>query len=778
MKVSEQIIVVQKEACETTSMDGASFISTIDQKMAEMRIKNLELLKRHQEIEEDRQLAKQSGAITTLTKVESTEEATITMRGTTKNRGRSTIAQQNFQKNPYEQSHRPPVRRKFENDRTDVQPQRVQRVDYNRLKRERAQEVVNQQSSDTSINPELLEYTYPFCQRSENNYDADEPAHANKIVIINTQGRINSKRPITTRAGSGRFNQQQQRIQEPGQRRREERMRRSAIHNNGYSGENSEFHLDMPQIPMWQNSSLPPPIHVQLLPTNLNGQHSSMDHFFNNGGDQLDQSMYPHNFMYPSPAQSSSFNGNGPIYFAHPPSPMSSGPPSSQTSQSHFHQYFPTRTFENSNRHQFHHSSQFQPLSMCQPPVLPPTQLSTPSSSTSHAHQEQEDSSVDLPPRFHRLQQTDQENQYSKQRPMSGDFEHLHKSSSQLSNDNRFQSRPRSFYDFSSQQQVNNNFFRSPNNNNHYQRNNNNNHNNNTNTNTNNNNSNILPLAAYLNTNDRSYQNENINNHNYWGTSYQRRRTTKPRTYHQDKHQFPLSLYDPRQYGFDNNYQRKNDSNNRPKSNRRNINNSAVNDSNDIDLIEEWWEDDNTELIGIDQSTANIDSQIATAATKLITTTVDDSGNSSLSTSIHLKESVLDDDDENNTSTNDFISPPSDVSTTDSNIIESLDQLQQQLKLEEDVEKQLALENDLVDLAFISSNKEEIEQHDAVTTDDDDDDDDNIVVTRNAISEKFHIDQTTDEDHDNYFDNSTELEDDLHAKLTIEEDTTKSVVVE
>ncbi|CAF5146956.1 unnamed protein product, partial [Rotaria magnacalcarata] len=49
------------------------------------------------EIEEDRQLAKQSGAITTLTKVESTEEATITMRGTTKNRGRSTIAQQNFQ---------------------------------------------------------------------------------------------------------------------------------------------------------------------------------------------------------------------------------------------------------------------------------------------------------------------------------------------------------------------------------------------------------------------------------------------------------------------------------------------------------------------------------------------------------------------------------------------------------------------------------------------------------------------------------------------------------
>ncbi|CAF5074188.1 unnamed protein product, partial [Rotaria socialis] len=73
------------------------------------------------------------------------------------------------------------------------------------------------------------------------------------------------------------------------------RMRRSAMHNNGYSGENSEFHLDMPQIPMWQNSSLPPPIHVQLLPTNLNGQHSSMDHFINNGGDQLDRKYFSFN---------------------------------------------------------------------------------------------------------------------------------------------------------------------------------------------------------------------------------------------------------------------------------------------------------------------------------------------------------------------------------------------------------------------------------------------------------------------------------------------------
>jgi hypothetical protein len=359
------------------------------------------------------------------------------------------------------------------------------------------------------------------------------------------------------------------------------------------------------------------------------------------------ESAYLHNFVYSSPGQSSPFNGNGTVYFAHPPPPpsMPNGASSSQTIQPHFHQYHPTRTFENSNRHQFHHPSHFQSSPAFQP--LPPAQSST---STSYVHQQQEDSSVDLPPRFRRLAKPDQENKYSRQRPISGDFDQLHNSSSRFNNDNRFQSRPQSFYEFSSQQQSNNNFFRSSNNNNNnnnrYQRN-------------NNNNNNSLPLSAYMNTDDSLYQNENVNNNNYWGTSYQRRRTTQSRTYHQDKHQFPLSSYDPRQYGFNNNYQRRNDFNNRTNSNRRNINNTRIHDSNDIDLIEEWWEDDNTELIGTDQSTINTDSQIAT------TTTVDDSGNSSLSTSMHLKESTLE-DEENNTSTNDFISPPSDISTTDS----------------------------------------------------------------------------------------------------------------
>ncbi|CAF1670875.1 unnamed protein product, partial [Adineta ricciae] len=184
---------------------------------------------------------------------------------------------------------------------------------------------------------------------------------------------------------------------------------------------------------------------------------------------------------------------------------------------------------------------------------------------------------------------------------------------------------------------------------------------------------------------------------------------------------------------------------------------NRIDDSNDIDLIEEWWEDDNPELIGTNQTQTNLDSQT--------TTTVDDSGNSSLSTSMHLKESTLD-DDENNQSINDSVNQPSDASITDSNIIESLDKLQQQLKFEEAVEKQLTSE-------FLASNKEEIEQHDAVTSDDNDDED--IVVTAGIKLDQYQLDQVTDDDIDNHMD---ELEDDLNEKLIIEEKLSKAIVVE
>ena len=162
-----------------------------------------------------------------------------------------------------------------------------------------------------------------------------------------------------------------------------ERMRRTGAHNNGHPGGPSEFHLDISQIPMWQNNPMPPPpppIHLQLLPTNINGHPTDLNHLMNNGGDQLDrkfsllvalifititvslsESAYMHNFMYTSSAQSTPFNGNGTVYFAHPATPMAAAPPpSAQSSQTHFHQFHPTRTFENSNRHQFHHSSHFQ----------------------------------------------------------------------------------------------------------------------------------------------------------------------------------------------------------------------------------------------------------------------------------------------------------------------------------------------------------------------------------------------------------------------------------
>ncbi|CAF0829587.1 unnamed protein product [Rotaria sp. Silwood1] len=725
--------------------------------MVEMRIKNLELLKRHKEIEEDRQLAVRLGASSSTATIIETIKDKTTMRG----------------ENQQERKYRPPMRRKYENDRNDTQSQRAQRVDYNRLKRERAQEVNNQKQNNHLNNAELLKYAYSFHYQSENNHDIDEPAHAKKLVIVNNKA---------DRIGSGRFSQQK-RAQEHGQNKREERMRRCTLKNNGHTGVANEFHLDVPPMPLWQNSPMP----VQLLPTNINSHHTGMDNLVNTSEDQMDHASYIHNFVYPSSAQASSFNSNATIYFAHPNSSMTAGSSSSQTT-THFHQYHSARTFENSNHHQYHLPS-FQSSPIFQSPLLQP---SVPASTTLNNHQEQENLSTDFSSNFRRMKSHDYENKLSQQRPMSGDFERLpnthHSSSlsSRFNNDHRFQARPQSFYDFSSHQQLNNNnnnnsFFRTSNNN-RYQRNN----------NTNNNNT-SLPLSAYMTIDDSLNENDNMkhtnnnnnNNNNHWGTSYQKRRSTQQRTYHQDKHQFPLSSYDPRQYGFNNNnnYQRRNDLNNRTNTNRRNINNNRnnnneINDSTGIDLIEEWWEDNNTELIGTEQTKLDTDPK---------RTIVDDSGNSSLSTSMNLKESTLDD-----ISTNDFVNPPSNVSTTDSNIIESLDKLQQQLKLEEAVDERLASTNhSFVESIDNKSNKEtttydtahfmqwakekfreelagrltaqEIQQHDIVTTDDDDDNDHDHPLTTNN-EEKLDA-----------------LEDDLNEKLTIDENLQKvnqSIVVE
>ena len=58
----------------------------------------------------------------------------------------------------------------------DTQPQRAQRVDYNRLKREHVQETTNHQqhnnyhSTSSSTRSELLEYAYPFHYRSDKNH--------------------------------------------------------------------------------------------------------------------------------------------------------------------------------------------------------------------------------------------------------------------------------------------------------------------------------------------------------------------------------------------------------------------------------------------------------------------------------------------------------------------------------------------------------------------------------------------------------------------------------
>ena len=334
---------------------------------------------------------------------------------------------------------------------------------------------------------------------------------------------------------------------------------------------------------------------------------------------------------------------------------MTTGPSPSQPapSQTHFHQFHPTRTFENSNRQQFQHIPHFQPATVFQ--SSPPASLSC--NPSLHSHHD-ENLATDQPPRFRRFNPSDQENKTFQQRPQSGDFERLHSSqhpssnmsSSRMHNDGRFQARPQSFYDFPSQHQANNsgnhynakNFSRAANNPRPPRT-----------------NMNSLPLSAYMNTDVPS---DDFDNNNNWSSSYQRRRSAQPRATHQDKHQFPLSSYDPRQYGFSNVNQRRGDSNHRGNGHRRNTNNNFknhrdLNDANDIDLIEEWWEDNNTtELIGTHQSLFNQETK---------PTAINDSGNSSLSTSVHLKESTLDDDD-NHLSTSDFINPPSDVSTTDS----------------------------------------------------------------------------------------------------------------
>lgn len=133
-----------------------------------------------------------------------------------------------------------------------------------------------------------------------------------------------------------------------------------------------------------------------------------------------------------------------------------------------------------------------------------------------------------------------------------------------------------------------------------------------------------LPLSAYMNTeqNDHSWNNNG---------SYQKRRSTRT-----SQHQFPLSSYDPRQYGFQ-----------RRGTQRRTTNNNR---SNDVDLIEEWWEDESTELIGTKPVTAN-----------------DDSGHSSLSTSTNtIQDTSL---ELSSSKLNDSTQSSSDTSTTDSKSI-------------------------------------------------------------------------------------------------------------
>lgn len=55
-------------------------------------------------------------------------------------------------------------------DRNDNQLQHAQRVDYNRLKHDRAQEAINQQYHNNIVSHDLEEYAYPFHYQSENHH--------------------------------------------------------------------------------------------------------------------------------------------------------------------------------------------------------------------------------------------------------------------------------------------------------------------------------------------------------------------------------------------------------------------------------------------------------------------------------------------------------------------------------------------------------------------------------------------------------------------------------
>jgi hypothetical protein len=69
-------------------------------------------------------------------------------------------------------------------------------------------------------------------------------------------------------------------------------MRRYTGQTNGHTGGTNEFHLDVPPMPIWQNS----PMHVQLIPTNLTG----LDHLINTNGEQIDRKeiFFSSSFLY------------------------------------------------------------------------------------------------------------------------------------------------------------------------------------------------------------------------------------------------------------------------------------------------------------------------------------------------------------------------------------------------------------------------------------------------------------------------------------------------
>ncbi|CAF0730905.1 unnamed protein product [Didymodactylos carnosus] len=686
--------------------------SEIDRKMEEMRIKNLEMLKRHKEIEEDRQQAEQTGAIKMILHTDGRPR-------TSKGKHVRLQIPQDTHQHPTERIHRPPMRRKFENNNRATNNELPQRVDYNKLKRQRQYEINNQ--NNNNVNPELLEYAYPY--------------HTNRSYHDNNAGRI----------GSGRFPQTQSGYV-GGPRRRDGRIRQQIRPNT-----DAEFHLDVPSVPNWNG-------------VYNNTRQQSQQQFYNQNNNMNNNNNTDNSLSHELDYNNSNVND---VRYRSMPTSSSSRPtyhqnrhaafvdngennqttndfiPPSHTQNHHQQQSYshsttvvhPTRTFQNSNR-----------------------LLNSNHNTNSLQTQNEFSTQTEVPPRFRRLQYQHQqqsptypdannnhdlkhyrsaqnfsltsdqnnENPHQQQpafrhstntnrhRPISGDFDSVHRPLDDNSNTNnayanherppRFNQqqnrmqRPKSFYDYSQQPgQQQSNYFskRSTDDYNLSSRARLNRHQDNTNS---------LPLSAYMNDNNNT-------NHQY----RQRRPQQQFRTHydnnnnmHDEFDAYRLDNFFPSRQrnntGVNNNRQYRMNFTQKSTQNRRGHGSALGRGASEFVLpTDDFWEDNHTDLIGTplhEENPAHLDADDDSLSNTSENTTNKNRHMDNQQHSVKSSSELSNDDIDNNSTSQDgiYLSPSAgmglsnydDVTTFDTKIDAALKKLEDDLKMEEAVEDELS----------------------------------------------------------------------------------------